>query len=299
MDAHDLSEQETVVQTSPATHDLPVQEETTQHTEKGDREKESRGTTTSSSSGDSVDPKDAVLDLARAVTYQSLKDSNGQYVNPFLGSADNPSLDPHSGKFNAYAWTKALLAVESRDPELYPKRTAGVAYSDLSVHGFGQPTDYQKTFGNYPLEAGSLLRGLIGKKQQTKIQILRNFDGLVRSGEMLVVLGRPGSGCSTLLKTIAGETDGFFVDEASQINYQGIPVSQMHKDFRGECIYQAEVDVHFPQMTVGQTLGFAARARGTSRCAVPSAQMGAPSIIELIFTSSSQSASGCQQRSIC
>ena len=35
----------------------------------------------------------------------------------------------------------------------------------------------------------------------------------------------------------------------------------MHKDFRGECIYQAEADIHFPQMTVGQTLDFAARAR--------------------------------------
>lgn len=32
----------------------------------------------------------------------------------------------------------------------------------------------------------------------------------------------------------------------------------MHKDFRGEVIYQAEVDVHFPQLTVGQTLQFAA-----------------------------------------
>ena len=35
----------------------------------------------------------------------------------------------------------------------------------------------------------------------------------------------------------------------------------MHKDFRGECIYQGELDVHFPQLTVGQTLEFAARAR--------------------------------------
>lgn len=39
-------------------------------------------------------------------------------------------------------------------------------------------------------------------------------------------------------------------------------MEQMHKDFRGECMYQAEVDVHFPQLTVGQTLEFAARARG-------------------------------------
>ena len=35
----------------------------------------------------------------------------------------------------------------------------------------------------------------------------------------------------------------------------------MHKGFRGECIYQAEVDMHFRQLTVGQTLEFAARAR--------------------------------------
>lgn len=35
----------------------------------------------------------------------------------------------------------------------------------------------------------------------------------------------------------------------------------MHKDFRGECIYQAENDVHFPHLTVGQTLAFAAEAR--------------------------------------
>ena len=69
------------------------------------------------------------------------------------------------------------------------------------------------------------------------------------------------SGCSTLLKTISGETDGFYVAEDSYLNYQGIPKETMHRDFRGECIYQAEVDVHFPQLTVGQTLDFAARAR--------------------------------------
>lgn len=47
---------------------------------------------------------------------------------------------------------------------------------------------------------------------------------------------------------------------------------EMHTHHRGEAIYTAEVDVHFPQLTVGDTLTFAARARaprnmppGTSR----------------------------------
>jgi len=35
----------------------------------------------------------------------------------------------------------------------------------------------------------------------------------------------------------------------------------MHRTFRGEVIYQAENDVHFPHLTVGQTLLFAALAR--------------------------------------
>lgn len=35
----------------------------------------------------------------------------------------------------------------------------------------------------------------------------------------------------------------------------------MHKDFRGEVIYTAEVDVHFPMLSVGDTLTFAARAK--------------------------------------
>lgn len=35
----------------------------------------------------------------------------------------------------------------------------------------------------------------------------------------------------------------------------------MNKNYRGEAIYTAEVDVHFPMMTVGETLYFAAQAR--------------------------------------
>jgi ATP-binding cassette subfamily G (WHITE) protein 2 (PDR) len=35
----------------------------------------------------------------------------------------------------------------------------------------------------------------------------------------------------------------------------------MHTEFRGECDYTAELDVHFPELTVQQTLNFAVQAR--------------------------------------
>jgi ATP-binding cassette subfamily G (WHITE) protein 2 (PDR) len=41
----------------------------------------------------------------------------------------------------------------------------------------------------------------------------------------------------------------------------GIPWGLMHKNFRGEVVYQAETDIHFPHLTVGDTLLFAALAR--------------------------------------
>ena len=39
----------------------------------------------------------------------------------------------------------------------------------------------------------------------------------------------------------------------------GISPEVIHKDFRGQCIYQPESDIHFPHLTVAQTLDFAAQ----------------------------------------
>ncbi|TDL14894.1 P-loop containing nucleoside triphosphate hydrolase protein [Rickenella mellea] len=212
-----------------------------------------------------------VVSLARTLTGQShgsqRHEEDGEHAdNPFLGIED-PALDPLSDKFDPVRWTKSILQIQSNDPDGYPHHTAAVSFSDLNVYGYGKSTDHQKTVGNYLLDIPGMVRNLFGSKGQ-RIDILQNFEGVVRESEMLVVLGRPGSGCSTLLKTIAGETHGLNITEHSHINYQGISFPRMHKQFRGEVVYNAENDVHFPNMTVGQTLSFAARAR-TPRTRLP------------------------------
>lgn len=140
-------------------------------------------------------------------------------VNPFQ-PPQNSALDPNSPAFDARAWTKAVLALGSKDPGKYAGRTTGVAFRDLNVYGFGVPTDYQQTVGNVWLGALGLVRKHLGTGKR-KIEILKGLDGIVETGEMLVVLGPPGSGCTTFLKTISGETHGFTVDEGSHLNYQG------------------------------------------------------------------------------
>jgi len=149
------------------------------------------GAESSSSSSSREQRDDDVAALARSFTQRSIRHPEGDHINPFFDN-ENPLLNPASQSFNARAWTKTLIGISSRDPERYPQRVAGISYTKLNVHGFGVPTDYQKTFGNLPLEAIGLAKRLVGSSQKTKIQILKDFDGLVRSGEMLVVLGRPG-----------------------------------------------------------------------------------------------------------
>jgi ABC-type multidrug transport system ATPase subunit len=43
----------------------------------------------------------------------------------------------------------------------------------------------------------------------------------------------------------------------------------MHNKLRGKCIYQAEMDVHFPTLSVRETLEFAMRARNSKPSASP------------------------------
>ncbi|KAF5484687.1 ZEB2-regulated ABC transporter 1 [Colletotrichum siamense] len=196
-----------------------------------------------------------VQSLAKRYSHASATGTVGG--NPFFAEENSP-LNPNSENFHGRAWARAMVdLVQSHGASF---RTSGVAFQNLNVYGYGQATDYQKDVGNVWLSAAGLVRKFTGGGK-TRIDILRNFDGLVRKGEMLVVLGPPGSGCSTFLKTIAGETNGLYTDDSSYFNYQGMTAKEMHTNHRGEAIYTAEVDVHFPQLSVGDTLTFAARAR--------------------------------------
>ena len=114
--------------------------DTSSDLEKGGHEitKLAREVTNQSSRGNLQDQK-----LAPQVTAQSVKGPGGEYPNPFLDPTD-PALDPGSGQFKPERWVRTLIGIQSRDPERYPQRVAGIAYKNLNVHGFGSLTDYQK-----------------------------------------------------------------------------------------------------------------------------------------------------------
>ncbi|KAH6962895.1 ABC transporter CDR4 [Fusarium avenaceum] len=202
-------------------------------------------------------PEQQIHSLARQATSQSLR------ANPtslFSGSSD-ARLNPDSPGFNAREWTKAFYNARTKALGGTSTATAGLAFKNLNVYGNAPSANYQPTIGDAAYAALDLMSHLIGKKKANRIDILRDVEGVVNSGEMVCVLGPPGSGCSTLLKTISGETYGFQVHSDSVLNYQGLSADEIRTRYRGEAIYTAETDNHFPKLTVGETLYFAARAR--------------------------------------
>ena len=54
-------------------------------------------------------------------------------------------------------------------------------------------------------------------------------------------------------------------DLTVDIHYNGIPAKIMHERFKGEVAYNGEVDVHFPHLTVAQTLNFSTALRTPHR----------------------------------
>lgn len=77
---------------------------------------------------------------------------------------------------------------------------------------------------------------------------------------MLLVLGRPGAGCTTFLKVIANMRDAYTYI-GGDVSYGGIAPNVFAKRYRGQVCYNEEEDQHYPTLTTKQTLEFALKTK--------------------------------------
>lgn len=140
---------------------------------------------------DGASTRRRMIELVRSHSVRIVQSASnsGSNINHFLSS--HPKLDPSSPEFEAIEWAKAFLDHSKSDPDRYPRPQVGISFRDLGVHGYGSDTDYQKTVLNVLLQGPMMVKQWISQRRR-RVDILRDFDGLVRSGEMLLVLGRPG-----------------------------------------------------------------------------------------------------------
>jgi ATP-binding cassette, subfamily G (WHITE), member 2, SNQ2 len=75
-----------------------------------------------------------------------------------------------------------------------------------------------------------------------------------------VVLSSPGSGSSTLLKTLANHRGEYYAVEGN-VHYDSLSPDDITRHYRGDVQYCPEDDVHFPSLTVDQTISFATKTR--------------------------------------
>lgn len=142
---------------------------------------------------------------------------------------NDPALNPDHREFDLAKWVRRFIG-QMRE-EGHTTRMTDIVFRKLDVFGSGSALQLQQTVGSLflaPFRLGEFVS--FGKEPK---HILHGFEGLLRSGELLVVLGRPGSGCSTLLKTLCGELEGLQLGAESNIHYNGIPQKQMKREFKG------------------------------------------------------------------
>ncbi|ORX47211.1 hypothetical protein DM01DRAFT_1339227 [Hesseltinella vesiculosa] len=136
----------------------------------------------------------------------------------------------------------------------------GVTWRNLTVKGFAAdahtiPTVF--TFIGHFLQFWKLFG--IGLPSARKV-ILNDLNGFCKDGEMLLVLGRPGAGCTSLLKVIANMR-GSFTDIDGDLSYGGIDHKVFANNYRGQVCYNGEEDLHYPTLSLKQTLEFALRCK--------------------------------------
>jgi len=73
----------------------------------------------------------------------------------------------------------------------------------------------------------------------SKLIVNARSSGVVKPGEMCLVLGTPGAGCTTFLKAIANNREGF-ASVSGDVLYAGIDANEMSSRYKGEVVYNGE-----------------------------------------------------------
>lgn len=136
-------------------------------------------------------------------------------------------------------------------------RHTGLSFSDMTLLGVDESFSLVPTVKNVLQGPYAIYKKVKMEKSTPPRAILSNFNGYARAGEMVLVLGRPGAGCLSLLKTLSGTDIDLYLGLEGDIRYDGIPQKEMLEQFRSDLVYNPELDVHFPHLTVEETLRFA------------------------------------------
>ncbi|KIR27505.1 ABC transporter PMR5 [Cryptococcus deuterogattii LA55] len=194
-------------------------------------------------------------DDAEATAVQSAASSS-----PSLVTGDETNLSRISKKDHAEGVPASHGKIFDR-PGSIPLPNAGyhslgVVWEDVTVYGAGGGKKYVESFevSIFKLwDAYSFAKKLFRITTGPTRPLIRNFSGVADEGEVLLVLGRPGAGCSTLMRALANVPEPFVKIEGD-VSYSSIPAHEAKKYYDGEIIFNSEEDEHQALLTVEETI---------------------------------------------
>ena len=152
--------------------------------------------------------------------------------------------------------TEAKRFTEESESDKGKGTRLGVTWTNLTVKGVGADAAISENYGSQ----FNVLNKRKDKKRGTPLKtLIDNSHGCVKPGEMLLVLGRPGSGCTTLLKMLANRRDGY-AEVSGDIHWGTLDEKQIEQ-YRGQIAMNTEDELFFPTLTVAQTIDFATRMK--------------------------------------
>ncbi|KAK3696002.1 ATP-binding cassette transporter snq2 [Vermiconidia calcicola] len=205
-----------------------------------------------------VTEQDVIAHLSRRNTTKSNRSGMSRVSTQTADPDEQAEIDRLMSRM--FGRTRQAQSEEERTRHL------GVVFKHLTVKGMGLGAALQPTFGDVFMGLPRLITNLVsrgprkaGGKPPVKT-ILDDFSGAIKPGEMCLVLGRPGSGCSTFLKVIGNQRFGYESIEGDVL-YGGTDAKSMLKKYRGEVVYNPEDDLHYATLSVKRTLEFALKTK--------------------------------------
>ncbi|KAG2451837.1 hypothetical protein HYH02_003613 [Chlamydomonas schloesseri] len=136
--------------------------------------------------------------------------------------------------------------------------------ADVPVAGTKVPTLASAALAILRGCAAPFLMARSGEAGRTRRRVLlNNVDGVLRPGRMCLMLGPPGSGKTTLMKTLAAQLHKTYksLRFTGSVTYNG---KTPGTDFVTEraATYVSQQDTHIAEMTVAETLSFASESLG-------------------------------------
>ncbi|KAK0389922.1 hypothetical protein NLU13_3495 [Sarocladium strictum] len=170
---------------------------------------------------------------------------------------DQASVQGLDGQDTEWSLKPTVIAFKERDDASgFPARALGVTWQNLNV----QVVAADAAIHENVLSQFNIPKLVKESRHKPPLKtILDNSHGCVKPGEMLLVLGRPGSGCTTLLNMLANKRRGY-ATVSGDVHY-GSMTAEEAKTYRGQIVMNTEEELFFPSLTVGQTMDFATRLK--------------------------------------